>query len=181
MEMLWKHDLEEYPALEDTAIQDGSAAKVWNTCLEYVAPKVKRQTFHTWFQPIRVVGLEDDTLVLEVANQFALDWIGEHFTKLLSRELGRRVAPHEILFDAPPIKLEVEFNIEVYDPKEACYRQLGDISPVVQTLARQQFDDFVKRVRLFAHPGLATDINPTHDINGLLREAIAMTNGADAR
>jgi HD superfamily phosphohydrolase len=105
----------------------------------------------------------------------------EHFTNLLSRELGRRVAPHEILFDAPPIKLEVEFDIEVHYSKEGCYRQLGDVSPVVRTLARQQFDDFVKRVRLFAHPDLAADINATHDINGLLREAIADTKGADAR
>ena len=99
---------------------------------------------------------------------------------MLSRELGRRVAPHEILFDAPPIKLEVEFNIEVYYPKEARYRQLGDISPVVRTLAREQFDDYVKRVRLFAHPELAADMDPTHDVSGLLREAIAVTNGASA-
>ena len=105
----------------------------------------------------------------------------EHFTRLLSRELGRRVAPHEILFDAPPIKLEVEFEIEVHYSKESCYRQLGDVSPVVRTLARQQFDDFVKRVRLFAHPDLVADINATHDVNGLLREAIADTHGADAR
>lgn len=105
----------------------------------------------------------------------------EHFTNLLSHELGRRVAPHEILFDAPPIKLEVEFNIEVHYPKEARYRQLGEISPVVRTLAREQFDDYVKRVRLFAHPGLAAEIDTTHDINGLLREAIAVTNGAAAR
>ena len=32
------------------------------------------------------------------------------------------------------------------------YRTLGDVSPVVQTLARRQFDDYVKRVRIFAHP-----------------------------
>ena len=43
------------------------------------------------------------------------------------------------------------------------------------------FDDFVKRVRLFAHPELAADIDATHDINGLLREAIAVTSGAIAR
>ncbi len=91
--MLWKPDLEEYPALEDTAIQEGSAEKVWQTCLEYVSPKVKRQTFHTWFQPIRVVGLQDDTLVLEVANQFALDWIGEHFTKLLNDAVAGAAGP----------------------------------------------------------------------------------------
>ncbi len=105
----------------------------------------------------------------------------EHFANLLSRELGRRVAPHEILFDAPPIKLEVEFNIEVQYPKEACFRQLGDVSPVVKTLARQQFDDFVKRVRVFAHPDLIADLNNTDCVADLLREAIGVMNGSEAQ
>lgn len=105
----------------------------------------------------------------------------EHFANLLSREVGRRVAPHEILFDAPPIKLEVEFNIEVHYPKESCFRQLGDVSPVVKTLARQQFDDFVKRVRVFAAPDLVADLNNTKCVSDLLRDAINVMNGSEAQ
>lgn len=82
----------------------------------------------------------------------------EHLAGLLSRHLGRLVAPHEILIDAPPMQLEVEFHVEIFYPKEQCYRLLGDVSPVVQTLARKQFDDFVKRVRIFAHPRIAEDV-----------------------
>jgi HD superfamily phosphohydrolase len=101
----------------------------------------------------------------------------EAFAKLLSRELGRRIAPHEILFDAPPAQLEVEFNIDIQYSKEGCYRQLGDISPVVRTLADQQFDDFVKRVRIFVHPNLAADASSLADSKPLLREAIEATDG----
>ena len=82
------------------------------------------------------------------------------------------MAPHEILFDAPPIELEVEFQIEVFFPKEGLYRQLGDVSPVVKTLAKQQFDDYVKRVRLFAHPRLATDLRTLPNLTDLLAEAV---------
>jgi hypothetical protein len=96
----------------------------------------------------------------------------EHFAGLASRALGRVVAPHEILFDAPPIELEVEFQIEVFFPKEGLYRQLGDVSPVVKTLAREQFDDYVKRVRLFAHPRLATDLRTLPGLTDLLAEAV---------
>ena len=78
-----------------------------------------------------------------------------------STALARVVAPHEILFDAPPVELEVEFQIDVFFPKENCYRRLGDVSPVVQTLAREQFDDYVKRVRIFAHPRIADDLRST--------------------
>jgi HD superfamily phosphohydrolase len=70
----------------------------------------------------------------------------------LSKALGEKVAPHEVLVDAPPAKLEVDFDIEVYFAKQHVFRRLGDISPVVRTLAQEQFDDYVKRVRIFVHP-----------------------------
>ena len=73
----------------------------------------------------------------------------------LSNALGEKVAPHEVLVDAPPAKLEVDFDIEVYFAKQNVFRRLGDISPVVRTLAQEQFDDYVKRVRIFVHPRIA--------------------------
>ena len=105
----------------------------------------------------------------------------EAFANLLSRPLGRRVAPHEILFDAPPMKREVEFNIEVHFPKEGCFRPLGEVSPVVRTLAHQQFDDYVKRVRIFVHPDLLPDLKKIEDVTELLRDAIDMTDGEAVR
>ncbi len=76
----------------------------------------------------------------------------EQFAKVASRRIGARVAPHEVLFDAPPVKREIEIRIDVHFPKEGCYRPLGDVSPVIRTLARKQFDDYVKRVRIYVHP-----------------------------
>ena len=96
----------------------------------------------------------------------------ERFAAVASTALGRVVAPHEILFDAPPMKLEVEFQIDVFFAKEGCYRQLGDVSPVVKTLARQQFDDYVKRVRIFAHPRVAKDLRAMGNLSGLVAEAV---------
>lgn len=99
----------------------------------------------------------------------------EHFSHLASTALSRVVAPHEVLFDAPPVKLEVEFQLDVYFPKENCYRRLGDISPVVRTLAREQFDDYVKRVRMYAHPRLADDLRELPRLPELIAEAAELT------
>ncbi len=49
----------------------------------------------------------------------------EQFAALASTALGRVVAPHEILFDAPPRAREVQFDVEIYFPKEDRYRRLG--------------------------------------------------------
>ncbi len=99
----------------------------------------------------------------------------ENFAGLASTALSRIVAPHEVLFDAPPMKLEVEFQIDVYFPKENCFRRLGDISPVVRTLAREQFDDYVKRVRIFAHPRVAEDLRSLPRLPELIAEAAELT------
>ncbi|MEM8944195.1 MAG: HD domain-containing protein [Planctomycetota bacterium] len=99
----------------------------------------------------------------------------ENFAAAASKSLGQPVQPHEVLFDAPPVKLEVQFQIDVRFPKENCYRRLGEISPVVETLAKQQFDDYVKRVRVFADPRLASELDRHGNLTGLVREAVSAT------
>lgn len=98
-----------------------------------------------------------------------------HFAEIAGRRLRRPIRAEEILLDAPPMKLEVQFNVEVFFPKENCYRRLEDVSPVIRVLAREQFDDYVKRVRLFVHPRLAADLRSGGDLTGDLQEAIRVT------
>jgi HD superfamily phosphohydrolase len=100
----------------------------------------------------------------------------EVFASLASRQIGRRIAPHEVLFDAPPVKREVEFHVEVFFPKENVYRTLSEVSPAVHTLATRQFDDFVKRVRLFIHPGLAVELAAIGPIDPLMNELLKHMN-----
>ncbi|MFO0871188.1 MAG: HD domain-containing protein [Pirellulales bacterium] len=96
------------------------------------------------------------------------------FAAALAERLEQPVAPHEVLFDAPPAKREVEFRVDIYFTKERCYRPLGEVSPVVQTLALRQFDDYVKRVRIFIHPRLARAARDLPDLSAVLASAIGM-------
>ena len=82
------------------------------------------------------------------------------------------VAPHEILFDAPPVAREVEFNVDDLFPKENRYRPLGEVSPVIRTLATEQFDDYVKRVRIFAPPRVVADLRGLANLPELLAASI---------
>jgi HD superfamily phosphohydrolase len=101
----------------------------------------------------------------------------ERLAETLSRELGTDIAAHEILVDAPPVELEVEFDVEVYFPKQNVYRRLGDVSPVVRTLAREQFDDYVKRVRLFVHPRHAERLRGFARLGERLAEEAEVADG----
>jgi hypothetical protein len=83
-----------------------------------------------------------------------------HIAELLSRELSRHLpqplAATDILIDAPPVKLEVQFNIDVRRGSRAnperSFVPLAELSPVVRSLATDQFDNYVKRVRVFVAP-----------------------------
>ncbi|MHC4177360.1 MAG: HD domain-containing protein [Planctomycetota bacterium] len=99
----------------------------------------------------------------------------ERFATVTSRALSRVVAPHEILFDAPPVTREVEFDVEIHFPKENLYRPLGEVSPAVRALAQEQFDDYVKRVRIFAHPRVVAELRRLENLPELLGEAIDRT------
>ena len=77
----------------------------------------------------------------------------------IQRKTGTVVGPHDILIDAPPVKLEVQFQLDVRQ-RDGTYRTLGELSPVVHALATKQFDDIVKRVRIFVRPELRELVAP---------------------
>ncbi len=99
----------------------------------------------------------------------------ETLAATLADLLGERVEPTDILLDAPPPDREIEFNVDIFFPKEGVYRPLHAVSPVVEALARTQFDDYVKRVRVFAHPRVAARIAGSPAFAGCLATAIAST------
>jgi uncharacterized protein len=75
--------------------------------------------------------------------------IARRLAKRLSQETGERIDPTLVLIDAPPVKREVEINIPLV-ASDGKQRPLATVSPVVEALAKRQFDDVVKRVRIFA-------------------------------
>jgi HD superfamily phosphohydrolase len=98
--------------------------------------------------------------------------VAEQFARLAGDSVGKRIEPHHVLFDAPPVEREVEFNVDVYFLKEKRYRRLVDVSPVVRTLAKEQFDDYVKRVRVFVHADVVEPLRQLGNATQLIELAI---------
>ena len=70
-------------------------------------------------------------------------------------------------------------NGELLIDKEKIYRTLAEVSPAVHTLATKQFDDYVKRVRIFVHPRIAGEMREMPRMDELLRNAlIALTESS---
>lgn len=98
----------------------------------------------------------------------------KHLVEQLSKTLGKQLPAESILIDSPPVKREIEIKVDVFFPKENRYRPLSEVSPVVQTLAKEQFDDYVKRVRVFIAPEWVDEVGHI-DLPELLNDAIDKT------
>ena len=160
----------------------------WNSAFKTLSAGTDAEPlFHALFGPTRKLYkrlahysfMESPEIYRELAQQPYPELARKSLElgELIAQEFGVEVNEHEVLIDAPPVGLEVQFDVDVYYPKSNSYRALGGVSPVVHTLAQRQFDDFVKQVRVFIHPRIKpylTNQNIDH-----LVEKVASTASAN--
>lgn len=198
-EVYWHHTVRSATAMLQRAVyllrdQPDVAAQLWATEAECIARwnalpanTPSAELLSGIFGPTRrlykYVGeysyFQERELYEQIARRpFA--WLvrcSERFAEILTKHTRGAVAPNQVLVDAPPVKREVEFRVAVHFPKESMYRMLGDISPAVHALATRQFDDYVKRVRVFVHPAVFDAVRSAgSSLPDLVRQAAAETD-----
>lgn len=91
----------------------------------------------------------------------------------LAAATGQPCGRLDVLVDAPPQHREVEFRVDVYSASERSYRPLRELSPIVDSMAKTQFDDCVKKVRIFATEPLRDALPKGLNISQIIADAIA--------
>ncbi len=80
---------------------------IWSGFLASVATLVNKQTFETWFKPMRLGTIEGSKALIDCPSKFFVDWVSEHHTEKITFAL-RQVLGTEAQFllqnanDAPP-------------------------------------------------------------------------------
>ena len=65
--------------------------EIWADVLGYVRKNISEVEYHTWFAPVKNLGVQDGALVVGVRNSFAQEWFRKHYLELLEdalRSLG---------------------------------------------------------------------------------------------
>jgi len=75
-----------------------SNSQEWKDCLEYMAHRVKEQSFNTWLKPTKGQPTGNGDFKLAVPNQFVADWIDGHFRNVIE-EAFREVLGGDYLLD----------------------------------------------------------------------------------
>lgn len=73
----------------------------------------------------------------------------DQLATVLARATGLNLNRLDVLIDAPPLHREVEFRVDIFSETDRRFRPLREVSPIVDAMARTQFDDCVKKVRIF--------------------------------
>lgn len=64
---------------------------VWDSCLNTIRQNVNQQSFKTWFEPIKPVGLSENALTIQVPNKFFYEWLEEHYVGILKTSIKREL------------------------------------------------------------------------------------------
>jgi chromosomal replication initiator protein len=78
-----------------------SADIVWGAAQQQLRAMLNTDIYNLWFLPIKATALEEDTLTLEVANDFCEVWLKDNYLGLI----------HDVLVQAAGQNLKVKFHV----------------------------------------------------------------------
>lgn len=71
--------------------------KAWNDCLNDIEKEISKQSFKTWFLPIKPIKFQHNILTIQVPNKFFFEWIEEHHIDLLKKVLNKNLGDNSRL------------------------------------------------------------------------------------
>lgn len=84
--------------------------KVWSECLDIIRDNVSRQSFRTWFSPLKALRLEQeaglDKLTVQLPSRFYFEWLEEHYFGLLRKTVTKVLGTNGRLFYDIIIEIE---------------------------------------------------------------------------
>ena len=81
---------------------DRSRDDVWAECLAFIRDNISRQSYRTWFEPLRAVGLDEEDgmirLTIQLPSRFYYEWLEEHYFALLRKTISKVLGERGRLF-----------------------------------------------------------------------------------
>src|SRR5690625_537772 len=115
--------------------------ELWAATLNNIEQKISKPSFDTWLKNTEARTIDEETIIIDVPNEFARDWIEGHYTNLI----------REILYDLTGAELTVKVvipNTEVVEPQEKKEEKkqvqpVREISPSTMLNPKYTFETFV--------------------------------------
>ena len=100
-----------------------SADKVWDAAQAQLKGMLSADIFNLWFAPLRAAGVEENAVVLEVANDFCEVWLKDNYMGLLQDVValacGRRLEVRFKVTNTPPPPMAHQMQAVTATPAKA--------------------------------------------------------------
>ena len=83
-----------------------SVERIWSSAQESLRSMLNPDIYNLWFLPVKAVGLEADTIVLEVADDFCEVWLKDNYLGLI----------RDVLAQASGQILKIRFQVDAAGP-----------------------------------------------------------------
>ncbi len=110
---------------------------VWKESLSAIEMEISKQSFDSWFKPLKLEAIEGDQAYLAIPNRFVGEWLKEHYYQLLERNLQR-------VTKQPGLKVQFVVQHPQSQPVTAPSKDAEDrAKPPTQLNNRYTFETFV--------------------------------------
>ena len=87
-----------------TAESISSSEAIWSSIKNIIKENINQRSYKTWFEPMNIISINDDSLELSVPNRFFCEWIDNHYPNLMQNAIA------QILGETKKIKYVVKSN-----------------------------------------------------------------------
>ncbi|SVE14417.1 uncharacterized protein METZ01_LOCUS467271, partial [marine metagenome] len=84
------------PAEKTTTHLNLNKDKLWENCLSFIKEHIQEQAFQTWFDGIPAISLNNESITLQVPNQFHYEWLESKYRHLIDNAL-KEYAPYPLI------------------------------------------------------------------------------------
>jgi len=135
-----------------TAVNSLDNSQLWNDCLKYIALRIKKHSYNTWFRHTKAGEKEDNengksgSLIIKVPNQFVADWLKGHYSDLIAEAINE-IGGNGILYSFETYKCDeipqTEMKLSIPQSYPESSDDLSQIPPPTCLNKRYCFDNMV--------------------------------------
>ena len=85
------------PAEKTTTHLNSNKDKLWEKCLLFIKEHIQEQAFQTWFDGITAISLNNESITLQVPNQFHYEWLESKYRTLIDEAINKVVSKSLII------------------------------------------------------------------------------------
>jgi chromosomal replication initiator protein len=121
--------------------------EIWQSTLDDIESQLSKPSFETWFKPTEILAIQNNTIIIEVPNEFAKDWLKTKYSNLIKETLLKITnKSHQVKFVIPEMSqeeifIEEEQEEEAEEPKNEVLEKKETGSSILNP--KYTFDTFV--------------------------------------